>query len=270
MQSPNSYTIHDNNDSRFEALSTLKIAIKSWCVWIAQPDGSCRNISWSAGELRESAAERPTVENVPPMQKRRLGKLARLVFAAVDGARHDSGLDCSQGPVIFSSLMGEIHRTQGILESIAADEPVSPAAFSLSVHNAIAGLWSMLRGNTSPMVALSPPVGSPVPGLIEASGMLLDSRSDDVTVVFFEEDFPAFYHPFAAGPATAFALALQLRAPGDEGDEHTLALQLQRQGPGLDCPDWLSALDLLPLLRGDQEDVLLREPGATWKLERRV
>ena len=218
--------------------------------------------------MRESAAERPTVENVPPMQKRRLGKLARLVFAAVDGARHDSGLGYSQGPVIFSSLMGEIRRTQGILESIAAAEPVSPAAFSLSVHNAIAGLWSMLRGNTAPMLALSPPVGSPVPGLIEASGMLLDGQDDGVTVVFFEEDFPAFYHPFTAGPAAAFALALHLQAPGDELDERALALQLQRQESDLDCPDWLSALDLLPLLRGEQESALLHQPGASWKLER--
>lgn len=224
--------------------------------------------------MRESTAERPAVENVPVMQKRRLGKLARLVFAAVDGARqgqgHGIGQQCSKGPVIFSSLMGEIHRTQGILESIARDEPVSPAAFSLSVHNAIAGLWSMLRDNTAPMLALSPPVGSPVPGLIEASGMLLEGQPDGVTVVFFEEDFPAFYHPFTTGPAAAFALALHLQAPDEVPDEHMIALQLQRQESALDCPDWLSALDLLPLLRGDQEDVLLREPGATWKLERGV
>jgi hypothetical protein len=245
----------------------LKITIKSWCAWIAQPDGSFRNIACLAGEMHESVAERPVVENVPPMQKRRLGKLARLVFAAVDEARQG----CAQGPVIFSSMMGEIHRTQGILESIATDQPVSPAAFSLSVHNAIAGLWSMLRGNTAPMVALSPPVGSPVPALIEACGMLLEDQPDGVTVVFFEEDFPAFYQPFEAGPSDAFALALHLQNPSDEQSEQdgpTLNLDLLPQGRDAQCPAWLSALDLLPLLRGEQREVRLREPSSSWKLER--
>ena len=203
------------------------------------------------------------IENVPPMQKRRLGKLARLVFAAVDGALQQS----TPGPVIFSSMMGELHRTQGILESIATDEPVSPAAFSLSVHNAIAGLWSMLRDNTASMVALSPPLGSPVPALIEASGMLHEGLADGVTVVFFEEDFPAFYQPFARGPEAAFALALHLQGPATAPDAPLLELELQRREPDAAPADWVSALDiLLPLLNGEVREASVPEPGVAWVL----
>ncbi len=237
----------------------MKIAIASWGAWWNQADGTAHAVSWVDGQLSEIEAEKPAVEGVKPIQKRRLSPLARLVFAALDHA----GDSAARGPVVFSSVAGELKRTHGILDTLAADEPVSPAAFSLSVHNAIAGLWSMLRDNTSSMLAISPPGGSPSAGLIEAAGILAEGREPEVSVVFYEEPYPPFYHPWRTGPQQAYALALSLVPPGQPG-----ALELEFEPVEGAAPPWTTDLDLLPLLRGEVGEVSLGEPQGQWRLKR--
>ncbi len=238
----------------------MKIAIASWCAWWIQADGTARALSCVGGEVTETEADKPSVEGVKPIQKRRLSPLARLVFAALDHA----GEAAARGPVVFSSSMGELNRTHSILETLAADEPVSPAAFSLSVHNAIAGLWSMLRDNTAPMLALSPAGGSPAAALVEAAGILAEGRAREVSVVFYEEPYPAFYHPFRRGPEQPYALALSLVAPGDPAA--ALALDLEATGDAAES--WHTDLDLLPLLTGAREQLVFAEPQMGWRLAR--
>ena len=237
----------------------MKIAIASWGAWWNQADGTAHAVSWVDGQLSEIEADKPAVEGVKPIQKRRLSPLARLVFAALDHA----GDSAARGPVVFSSVAGELKRTHGILDTLAADEPVSPAAFSLSVHNAIAGLWSMLRDNTSPMLAISPPGGSPSAGLIEATGILAEGREPEVSVVFYEEPYPPFYHPWRTGPQQAYALAVSLVPPGQPG-----ALELEFEPVEGAAPPWTTDLDLLPLLRGEVGDVSLGESQGHWRLKR--
>ncbi|NND68200.1 MAG: 3-oxoacyl-ACP synthase [Halioglobus sp.] len=237
----------------------MKIAIASWCAWWTQADGTARALSCVRGELLETQADKPRVEGVKPIQKRRLSPLARLVFAALDHA----GEAAARGPVIFSSTMGELNRTHGILATLAADEPVSPAAFSLSVHNAIAGLWSMLRDNTAPMLALSPAGGSPAAALVEAAGILGEGREREVSVVLYEEPYPAFYHPYRTGPEQPYALALSLVAPGTPG-----VIELDLEAGRAGARRWATDLDLLPLLRGEQGALTLGEPQMSWRLAR--
>mgnify|MGYP003121641211 CR=1 FL=1 len=196
------------------------------------------------------------------MQRRRLSPLARVVFYTLYQCEPQSG-----GPVVFSSTMGEIQRTQGILEAIADGDPVSPAAFSLSVHNAVVGLWSLVNGVTSPMISLAPVEGSPVPALLEAAGMLAEGW-ESVLVVFCEEAYPEFYRPFLNSPTGPTSLALQLvpshaLAPG-EG----LRLTLQRIGPGGKDGMAVNGSQALQqvLLGGGGPLVLVEEPAAAWQL----
>lgn len=237
--------------------SDLKIAIASWCAWWTQADGTVRALRCVGGELTGKEADKPSVEGVKPIQKRRLSPLARLVFAALDHA----GESAARGPVVFSSTMGELNRTHSILGTLAAGEPVSPAAFSLSVHNAIAGLWSMLRGNTAPMLALSPAGGSPAAALVEAAGILDEGREPEVSVVLYEEPYPAFYHPYRTGPEQSYALALSLVTPGTPG-----ALELELEAAGERAAPWKTDLDLLPLLTGERDALALGEPQMSWRL----
>lgn len=198
------------------------------------------------------------------MQRRRLGSLARVIFHVLDQCAEAQANE----PVIFSSSMGEIQRTYGILKSIAADEPVSPGAFSLSVHNAIAGQWSLIRGIEAPMLALSPPENSPVPALIEAAGMLQEGRYPVVNVVFFDERLPEFFSAFLDGPVAPVALAIRLvRQSAEEEAQWLMRLRLRQHQPGGIPSSGNAHARLIDLLSGKASRINVDEPQCSWCLE---
>jgi beta-ketoacyl synthase-like protein len=240
----------------------LKIAVERWSAWEPREGLPAVFSSFSHGKMSSSDIEKPDLAGVPAMQRRRLGRLARVVFHVLDRCADTS----EQEPVVFSSLMGEIQRTQEILQSIAADEPVSPMSFSLSVHNAVGGQWSVIHGIKAPMLALSPPANSPIPALLEAAGLLQEGVYSAVNVVYYEENYPVFYSPFLDGPSAPTALAMRL-IPADRSLE-TLALQLDlRRLPGKSgVPPWDNYSVLLDILRGDRSDAMVREPCCRWQL----
>jgi len=212
---------------------------------------------FSGGACAEQTLDKPDLSAIPPMQRRRLGPLARVVFHVL-GNCVDSAAD---DLVIFSSRMGEIHRTQGILEALAGDEPVSPAAFSLSVHNAIAGLWSLVHGNHLPQLALAPDNGSPVPALLEAHGHMVEQPARTVTVVCYEESLPDFYHRYLESPAGVCAIALRLTVPQDGVlglfIDHTPSTgNVQSQG----------FMGLVELLGRETQSSVVSGAGGNWEL----
>lgn len=222
---------------------SVKIFVDSWSIW-------------------RPSADKPDLSNIPAMQRRRLGPLARVVFHVLGQCADTS----KQEPVIFSSLMGEIQRTQGILTAIAAGEPVSPTAFSLSVHNAISGLWSMIHNIKAPMIAISPNNGSPVPALLEAAGILQEKKYPAVNIVLYEEDYPGFYSPFLTGPDHPCALGLRVVAPdlaGPQSQQLCLKpLQQRKKGSHASGP-----LAIEPLLDGSLNALNIAEENSSWRLE---
>src|SRR5262249_61026398 len=88
---------------------------------------------------------------VPLMPRRRRTALGQKMIA--------SALACGEaaltGRYVLASRHGEFSRTLGILRSLAARELPSPAEFSMSVHNGLAGLLSIHSGNTRGHTALA-------------------------------------------------------------------------------------------------------------------
>ena len=243
----------------------LNIAVERWCAW--EPLAGARAICshYNGGVQANERVEKPDLTTVSAMQRRRLGTLARIVFhvlARCTGAG-------AQEPVVFSSFMGEIERTQGILGAIAANQPISPAAFSLSVHNAIGGQWSLAHGITAPMIALAPPANSPVSALLEAEGMLFEGEYPAINVVYYEEPYPEFYTPFLQGPADPVALALRLVPSSDAECKGLIRISIERL-PSQGCaPDLRSNLAALAdLLAAKRSSVLVQEEHCSWLLRR--
>ena len=77
------------------------------------------------------------------MLQRRLSPLAKAVFHSADKCT----VTGEQIPTVFSSSHGEICKSLEMLKAIQAGDEVSPAAFSLSVHNAIAGFSLLSYSN---------------------------------------------------------------------------------------------------------------------------
>ncbi|HHY6928922.1 beta-ketoacyl synthase chain length factor [Burkholderia ambifaria] len=136
-----------------------------------------------------STAGVPGVEALDPMVRRRLSRLSRLALQAA--------YDCAgaENPVrmVFASRHGELTRTTGILSDIGAAEPVSPTAFSLSVLNAVTGIFGIARRDRSPATAIAAGHETLGYALLEAFSQYDTSPASPVLLVHAHEPADAVY-----------------------------------------------------------------------------
>lgn len=163
------------------------------------------------------SAGAPDVAYVAPLFRRRLGKLAK-------GMLHCAGRLCPEPMdmrVVFASRHGEMERTVSVLRDLAQGGEISPTLFSLSVHNSVAGLWSILKENHAPSTALAAGPESFAWGLLDAFAALQETPAQTVLYVFGDDRLPELYQPFLPAEVVPHALALLLGGPA----ERTLSLR---------------------------------------------
>lgn len=186
--------------------------IAGWGAWA--PGLRCREDwrQWLQGHKIINDDPPPAPNSVAKSLLRRLSPLAKAAFTAIEQC---VGEDETM-PAVFSSSHGEIVKSFGMLESLQAGEELSPTAFSLSVHNAIAGLYSMAYGNHSEISVIAPGKEGMAAGFIEALGLLQEGHPQAL-LVFYDEPLPTFYpvEPFNLDSRFPCALALKLVAAGE-------------------------------------------------------
>ena len=120
---------------------------------------------------------------------------------------------CAEGhtslPVVYASRHGALERTIELLENLAKDEPLSPTAFSLSVHNSTVGLFSITRRDRSPATAVAAGAETLPAALLEGIGLLADG-AEAVLVVYVDTPPPPPYDVFDEEKLPPFAVALLL------------------------------------------------------------
>lgn len=169
----------------------IKFNIAQWRAWAPGLASVEEWRQWSHEPVAPPQTDAaPDVSFLPAMQRRRLSRLARMAFCV--GWPLAEGLD--RLPLVFVSRHGETPRTFDILSDLASDQPLSPTQFSLSVHNAVIGLWSIMRGETSEMTALACAGDGLEHGVVEAAG-LLGEGAPAVLLLITEEQPPAVYAP---------------------------------------------------------------------------
>ncbi|QKH33607.1 beta-ketoacyl synthase chain length factor [Achromobacter pestifer] len=223
----------------------LTFSIAQWQGWAQGINGPSDWLEWAEHPFCPIGNQNPPrLDFLPPLQRRRLSPLARGVF--------ECAWPLAEGrpamPLVFASHHGETTRNFGLLQALAADEPLSPTAFGLSVHNAIAAQWSIIRRETTESVALSAEDDGLEHALIEAS-MLFDAGHADVLVVLAEERPPAPYASWVDDAPYSYALALHLRP----GADWTLTLAPQAPDAADAARAWPNPLNLL-------RHLLLRTP----------
>jgi hypothetical protein len=145
------------------------------------------------------------------MLQRRLTPLAKAVFNVADHCIKTG----EAMPVVFSSAQGELDKSLAMLKAIQAGEELSPTAFSLSVHNAIAGLFSIAYGNHQEITVIASGQEGIAPAFIDALGILHEGAAE-VLVILYDEPVPDFYPiaPFNLNGSPC-VLALRLALSGD-------------------------------------------------------
>ncbi len=195
----------------------------------------------------------PDVSFVDGLQRRRLSPLARAFFHC---ARRVGPLE--QARVLFASRHGEAERTLAILQDLAAGVEVSPTQFSLSVHNAVPGLWSILTGSRAAAGAVSAGPETFAWGLVDALAWYRAEPSGPVLYVFADDRLP---EPWTTQVPSGVAHALALLV-GEPASRH---LAMSREpAPGLAEPEAAQSLLCCQALRTGAAAVWAGA-GNTWR-----
>lgn len=231
----------------------LIITLRHWAAWAPGISSPAQWAEWSPGQ--PVGDSKPDVSWLPALQRRRLSPLARGVFHVVNDIAQQH--DVSALPTVLASRHGEIARTQTLLENLADQEPLSPATFSLSVHNAIGGQLSIALGNRQPVSSVA--LGEEGLGTALLEAACLQEGQSPVLVLLYDGPLPDYYFPYCADEPFTWAVALLL---GGDGPRFRLS-----RGPASADTTALGPQLASALARGDAHIPL---PGERigWQLER--
>jgi len=225
--------------------------LQKWAVWPPLQADAEQDLA-RQGELLAS---------VPKMLKRRLSPLAKIVFCAANQCIDEHTII----PTVFSSAHGELGKSFAMMEMLEAGEEISPTAFSLSVHNAIAGLFSITWQNKLQSTVVAPGEEGLAAAFIEALG-LLQEGAEQVLLVFYDEPMLDFYPfaPFKLSADESCALALRIAKSG-EGQALRMSL-LPLTGNDGEQPVQLPAF--IRFLSDPQAQLTLKTPQHSWRWEK--
>jgi hypothetical protein len=217
-------------------------------------------LDWKAWFPNEDNAQ-PDVSVIPAMLRRRLSPAARMAVSVIIPLVENH----AAMPLVYASRHGDLNRTLGLLQDLAIGEPLSPTAFSLSVHNATAGLFSIHQGLTKNVTALSGGSEELVPVLLEALGQC-NVQEPKVLCVFCDEPPPAIYAEQVNQPALPYALAMII----SRGEDWQLAPSASSSLLEVNQSQTAQPLQLIKLLQGQISNLSVHNNGIEWQLSRCV
>jgi len=241
----------------------IGFSVKQWAAWAPGLVDRDAWRAWASAPWVPSGTETPALQEVPAMQRRRIERLGRM---AIQTACWCQEAEESGVPLVFASRHGDVARSMELLEALAADEPPSPTTFGLSVHNAIAALYSILRRDRGNYVAVAGGRATVETACIEAAALLADG-APEVLLVVYDAPLPAVYAGFADEPDAGFAWCWRVGPVGAEGD--AIALGWNDEGGADDAPAALPhALDVLRFLLSGDPSLQWRGDGTAWHWRR--
>lgn len=189
----------------------VEFSVKAWSAWapgLTTPD------AWKAWAqapvIAPVGSETPPLAEVPAMQRRRVEKLGRPAFqVATWCAGETKGI-----PLVFGSRHGDPGRGADLLFSLARGEILSPTSFALSVHNAVGAQFSIIRGDTANVTAISNGLFTAEAALIEAVS-LLSEQDPEVMLVVYDAGPPDLYRAHWEEPDADFAYAWRISRGSD-------------------------------------------------------
>ena len=185
----------------------MSLALLNWAAWApgvtSKPDWH----AWARGQKNIAQEGQPALEFVPALARRRMSRLTRMAMQAAEDCRGEK----RDITTVFASRHGEIHRSFGVLESVVAAEAVSPADFSVSVHNAASGLYGIQQGDRSASTTISAGTETLEAAFAEAYAQL-QSGTHELLLVIADELVPSVYSAYIEEEEYPCALALHLAA----------------------------------------------------------
>lgn len=238
----------------------VRFSVVSHAAWAPGVETLAAWMAWADDKAEIAGKKEAPVSAMPPMLRRRAGPLGKMALEVAYQCMSQRG----DIPMVFCSRHGEVARSVELISDLAANLPLSPTNFGLSVHNAAAGLFSIARGDRGNHIALAAGPSSVEHAVIEACGLLADGAPMALLVVY-DCPLPAVYAAFDHDQGRPHAWAWLMQPAGDKAVSlsWSAATAAEQQGAGK-TP---ASLEILRFhLRGDRE--LLRvSDGRLWRWE---
>ncbi|HKW55186.1 MAG TPA: beta-ketoacyl synthase chain length factor [Stellaceae bacterium] len=239
----------------------LRFRVADWMACSPALQERQQWLAWAGGAApRDAAAVEPAL---PTALRRRVSAIGQMMFRTIYGLG-----TAPPARFVFCSRHGEYRRTQALLDAVATREAPSPAEFSLSVHNALAGLLSIAWKNDAGHTAVAAGSDSFGFGLLEAAACLKATPDEPVLLAYFDEPLPDEYAAFRDGEDSSLALALLLMPAQGDGGDLLVSCEAKRAGDPPRPPSTEQARDFLRfLLSGEGERM---SPGGVvrWRWRR--
>lgn len=208
------------------------VHVGAWAAILCAADGAEERLGDCAGE-----------KSIPAGLRRRLGPLSRMGVSCGLGVAPHGDAD-----IVFCSRHGDIALAHQLLSALIEGEPMSPAGFSMSVHNTVPGVLDLARKARIGHTAIAAGAQTLSAGLVEAWFRLAARPRLDVVLIYAEMPLPCLYEQFADSDLGGTALALRLSSRHEGGASFLLS------------PDNRGALfPATPILESPPAELLARE-----------
>lgn len=132
--------------------------------WESLANNPDKKITSQETDIEES----PSLDFITQRTQRRYSQLTKMSLKTTQDILDNA----EKIPSVFASRFGEYQKTIKLIDSINNNEVLSPAAFSLSVHNTAAGVFSLTNKNKKLYTSVSAGNKTFETGLIEAISKL--------------------------------------------------------------------------------------------------
>lgn len=244
----------------------IEFTVADWAAWAPGLTGAEDWRAWARQPYPPRGEDTPPLTEVPAMQRRRIERLGRM---AMQAAYWCQPAQAEAMPLVFASRHGDPARSLELLDAMTRGEAMSPAGFSLSVHNAIAAMYSIVRGECGNYVALAAGAATAEAALVEAAGLLADG-APEALVVLYDSPLPEVYQSYADEPDPYYAWCWRIARAG-EGP--CIALANAADEPGIEepaPPGLPHGLDVLRFLLAGDAELTFRNQGVQWRWSRRA
>ena len=241
----------------------ITATVRRWSAWSPGLEDADAWSNWCVAPTELASGGRPEARFLPAMLRRRCSPLARIMLTAAFDCCEQAEL--AEVATVFASRHGNINESIDLLDRLAERQPLSPTAFSHTVHNAQAGLFSIAAANRRASSSIAAQRDSFACGFLEA--MTLLERDPDRPVLLIVGDVPLAptFARLVEEPPGSYALGLLL-ARNSEGTRLNFGLQPQHD-PTQPAP-WPDAIEFLRWYLSDQSSLVLGSARRSWKWER--
>ncbi len=222
---------------------------EDWRRWLRQP----LPIDEQLGKV--------ALDDIPALLRRRFSTLGKCAM----GAALPLLEDVDHIPSIFASRHGDTQLSFSLLRQIGLREQISPANFSLAVHNAVSGLFTIARRDTSEVITIAAMGGLVLPTVFEAIGQLQDSER--VLCVIYDIPLQEFFEQHTSESEISFPYAIAMILCRESGQAFSLESNAATARSGSTTGE-TDTMHLLTLLTGLSTEILLSHNRCVWRVSR--